>query len=107
MRTELIIKNSITQLMEIGATTEPGQHVRNIVEEVVRLGEEPATTLLQHLEEKTVKVSLLSLEVATAIHVQVGFSSFSSFYRFMIECRKTIFLKHLKMLESGNIAKLQ
>ena len=47
--------------METGATTEPGQHVRNIVEEVVRLGEDPATILLQRLEEKTVRESLWSL----------------------------------------------
>ena len=70
--------------MEIGATTELGQHVRNIAEEVARLEKELATTLLQRLEEKTVKEALLSLEVATAIHVQVRFSSFSSFYRFII-----------------------
>ena len=40
--------------MEIGATTELGQHVRNIAVEVARLEEESATTLLQRLEENTV-----------------------------------------------------
>ena len=62
--------------MEIGAYTELGQHVRNIAEEVARLEEEHATILLQHLEEKTVRESLWSLEVATLTLVQVRNEAF-------------------------------
>ena len=46
-------------------------NVRDIVVQVARLEEEPATILLQRLEEKTVGESLWSLEVATLTLVQV------------------------------------
>ena len=52
-------------------TTVLGQHVRNSAVEVARLEEEPATILLQRLEEKTVKGSLWNLENAILTLVQV------------------------------------
>ena len=61
--------------MEIGVTTGLGQHVRNIAEEVARLEEEPATILLQRLEEKTAQESLWSLEIATLTLAQVRYTA--------------------------------
>ena len=52
-------------------STGHGLNARNIAEEVVRLEEEPATTLLLLLEGKTVKEPLWNLRNATLIHAQV------------------------------------
>ena len=52
-------------------TTVHGMNVRDIVVEVARPEKEPATILLQRLEEKIVRESLLSLGVATLTLVQV------------------------------------
>ena len=54
----------------------PGQHVRKSAVEVARQEKEPATILLQRLEEKTVWESLGNLENATLIHVRVRFCCF-------------------------------
>ena len=70
------------QSMEIGVTTELGQHVRNSAEEVARLEEEPATTLLQRLEEKTVKGSLWNLDNAILTLVQVR--KYNQFLRYFL-----------------------
>ena len=51
----------------------PGQHVRKSAVEVARQEKEPATILLQRLEEITVWESLWNLENATLIHVRVRF----------------------------------
>ena len=76
LRINLKTANMPVQSMEIGATTELGQHVLNSAEQVARLEEEPATILLLLLEGKTVKESLWNLGVVILNHVQVRFCCF-------------------------------
>ena len=56
-----------------GAILKTGQDVRLIVEEELRLEQEPAQTLLLHTEELTVKETVAKTETVTHILAQVSF----------------------------------